>query len=79
MLRCTMRYRALYVDSDGQRLLSYEAGEIVNENAAVEAWLCADLPAAFEVVQTERALEDAPNDRMVTTETPATRRRARTS
>ena len=65
MLRCTMRYRALYVDSDGQRLLSYEAGEIVNENAAVEAWLCADLPAA--------------NDRMVTTETPATRRRARTS
>lgn len=64
MLRCLSPYRAVVSDSDGDRVISFEAGDTVGD-AALAAWLLNDAPAAFEVVDLEtRALDAAPHDRM---------------
>lgn len=82
-LRCLHRYQCIYTDSGVDRRLSYTEGELVDEPAAIEAWLLADAPACFETLaaaanaQPEtRALDAAPHDRMIAGDEPPVRKRA---
>ena len=67
MLRCVSPYRAVVSDSNGDRIISFEVGDTVDDTA-LAAWLLHDAPAAFEAIEPEaRALDAAPQDRMLKT------------